>query len=71
VVSGEEGCSFQVMQKRNDLIAIVHSGLAKLNAYLAKMNPPEIELLALAEDDIFIKDVHAARCCFSVCAIRV
>ncbi len=70
VIAGEEGWSAQSMQERNNLTAIFHPRSSDLCTNLSKMDLPRSEQSALGNDDVLVKDVHAACRGLSVFSIK-
>lgn len=70
VIASEEGWSAQSMQERNNLTAIFHSQSSDLSTNMSKMDLPRSEQLALSNDDVLVKDIHAACRGLSVFSIK-
>ena len=70
VIAGEEGWPAQSMQERNNLTAIFHPRSSDLSTNMSKMDLPRSERLALRNDDVLVKDIHAARRGLSVFSIK-
>ena len=70
VIAGEEGWSAQSMQERNNLTAIFHPQSSDLPTNMLKMDLPRSEHLALRNDDVLVKHIHAACRGLSVFSIK-
>jgi hypothetical protein len=70
VIAGEEGWSAQSMQERNNLTAIFHPQSSDLSTNMSKMDLPRPEQLALRNDDVLVKDIHAACRGLSIFSIK-
>jgi len=70
VITGKKGWAAQSMQERNNLVAIFHPHSSDFTTDAPKMDFPRSQQLALCNDNVLIKDSHAARCCFSAFSIK-
>jgi len=70
VIAGEEGWPAQSMQERNNLAAIFHPQSSDFSTDMSKMDLPRSEQLALRNDDVLVKDIHAACRGLSVLSIK-
>jgi hypothetical protein len=61
MIAREEGRTAQCMKQREDVIAIFHARAPDLHADLPEMNLPRSQLVTLTQQNVLVKNIHAAR----------